>query len=490
MLFALVATEVSAAPPQNLGQNPFSTEGGCSLCSAVQLGNSATPSSYEFPADGVLVKSGFYVGPFTEAGDYAQARVFRRTGGGGVTVIDQGEKHLLNGVTAGFHAFFERIAGKAGDVLGGRFNSSPFIDSTPATFPTASTADEVGILSMPADPEPGESATSTSTANRRVNVTAVFEPDEDGDGYGDVSQDLCPGSPHAADACTGALFGSALQGPYATVGQCTFECLRVQTAVGGASTAVPFNGVVVRWRLLAAKPGSYRIRTIAPSGGPNYAVLGSSAVEAVGASSYGAITTFQTRLPVRAGGYVGLVPPTFTIQTFRDPALPGSTYLITGDAPDGGQVNIGSYTPLAGEALYNADIEPDTDGDGFGDITQDSCPADASTQGDCSRRSPPEAIIDKTPIRCHGQKATLVGKAGKDVLKGTKRADVIVAHDGDDTIKALSGDDLVCAGKGKDMVLGGPGKDFLFGQGGADTLRGGPGKDKLLGGAGKDLQRQ
>jgi len=488
-LFALVVTEASAAPPQNLGQNPFSSEGGCSLCSAVQLSNSAAPNPYELPANGVLVRSGFYVGPFTEAGDFAQARVFRRTGGAGVTVINQGEKHFLNGLSAGFHGFFERIPGKAGDVLGGRFDTSPFINSTPAIFATGSATDEAGVISSPTNPEPGQNATSTPVANRRVNVTALFEPDEDGDGYGDVSQDLCPGSPHAADACTGALFGSAFQGPYTTVGDCTYECMRIQTAVAGASTAVPAAGVVVRWRLLAAKAGAYRIRTIAPSGGPSYAVLGSSAAETVEASAYGKITTFQTRLPISAGGYVGLVPPRFTTLASRSPELPGSTYVLLDDAPDGGEVALGGYTPVAGEALYDADIEPDADHDGYGDVSQDSCPGDASTHGACPLAT---AIVDKFPptVRCQGKKATLVGKAGKDVLKGTNHADVIVALAGDDTIKARGGNDLVCAGKGKDTVLGGTGEDRLFGEAGIDTLRGGPGKDKLAGGAGKDLQKQ
>jgi hypothetical protein len=38
-----------------------------------------------------------------------------------------------------------------------------------------------------------------------------------------------------------------------------------------------------------------------------------------------------------------------------------------------------------GELLYDADIEPDADHDGFGDITQDSCASDGSTQGACAQ---------------------------------------------------------------------------------------------------------
>jgi hypothetical protein len=43
--------------------------------------------------------------------------------------------------------------------------------------------------------------TSGATTNRLVNISAVWEPDVDGDGFGDVSQDLCPQSAAAHSAC-------------------------------------------------------------------------------------------------------------------------------------------------------------------------------------------------------------------------------------------------------------------------------------------------
>src|SRR4029077_1017333 len=41
-----------------------------------------------------------------------------------------------------------------------------------------------------------------------------------------------------------------------------------------------------------------------------------------------------------------------------------------------------------GTILYDADIEPDADHDGYGDVTQDKCASDASTQGACSPAPP------------------------------------------------------------------------------------------------------
>jgi uncharacterized delta-60 repeat protein len=88
--------------------------------------------------------------------------------------------------------------------------------------------------------------------------------------------------------------------------------------------------------------------------------------------------------------------------------------------------------------------------------------------------------------RCAGKKATIVGSARSDRLKGTRRADVIVALGGNDKIAAGRGNDLICAGNGNDKIDGGTGNDRLYGQNGKDNLGGGSGKDQLSGGGGKD----
>ncbi|HZN90295.1 MAG TPA: Calx-beta domain-containing protein [Thermoleophilaceae bacterium] len=89
-------------------------------------------------------------------------------------------------------------------------------------------------------------------------------------------------------------------------------------------------------------------------------------------------------------------------------------------------------------------------------------------------------------LRCAGKPATIVGTAGRDVLRGTPRADVIVALGGRDMVRAGRGNDTVCAGGGNDRVLGQAGRDRLIGGAGNDRLIGGPGADRLTGGAGSD----
>jgi Ca2+-binding RTX toxin-like protein len=89
--------------------------------------------------------------------------------------------------------------------------------------------------------------------------------------------------------------------------------------------------------------------------------------------------------------------------------------------------------------------------------------------------------------RCFGKRATIVGSARADVLRGTSTADVIVGLAGNDVIKGLGGKDRVCAGTGKDSLVGGGGDDLLAGQEGGDRLAGGGGAfDFLIGGPAGD----
>lgn len=97
---------------------------------------------------------------------------------------------------------------------------------------------------------------------------------------------------------------------------------------------------------------------------------------------------------------------------------------------------------------------------------------------------------------CAGVKATIVGNAQDNRIKGTPRRDVIVAGGGNDTIRGLGGNDLVCGGEGADKIFGGPGDDRLFGEADAywadpygrvrrvgDTLVPGEGDDRVDPGA-------
>ena len=387
---ALAASASAVADSQELiGQTASSSTGSCGLCTVLQFEDSGTPTTYEVPSDGVLTRFLVYVGSEINASDWVQVRTFRRLGPSSAKVMSEGGQHLLSGSTGGVpNAFYDRVPAKAGDVLGARFDIfAHSVDATPPSFSTGSPSDSFAYQ-LVTDPADGDTFSPAFGSQYRANVAAWLEPDADNDGYGDVSQDLCPGSPIATAACSGALFGSRLQGAPQFRGACGYECMRVQKTVNGVSTAAPVDGVVVRWRVLNATAGSYRIRILGPAGGTKYTVLKSSAPEAVGADGSNAIKSFQSRLSIPAGGYVALVPPPFAgPQDLLD--APGATYQQINDGAEGSGGDFSGYSGGPGEALYNADIEPDADHDGYGDVTQDSCPGSAQVhEGPCPP-SPP-----------------------------------------------------------------------------------------------------
>jgi hypothetical protein len=95
------------------------------------------------------------------------------------------------------------------------------------------------------------------------------------------------------------------------------------------------------------------------------------------------IREFASRVPVKKGQHLGI-----------DSSKP----LEASYAPGGDMKSFEFLTPLGaaerqsdapkGELLVQATVEPDVDGDGFGDETQDHCPSQKTTQGPCDLTKP------------------------------------------------------------------------------------------------------
>jgi hypothetical protein len=429
-LLAVLPGSAQGAPaPKQLGEvaSAVTAFGNCP-CTSVQFGDIGTANnSYALPYAGVITKSGFYVGDEINAADWVQMRSFTHSGTNRVTVAGDGAKHMLQGSTPKSIArFYERLPVNALGVLGARYSiTSGFIEATPTYFNSPNTVDEV--LGTTTSLAAGDSIEATPAKKLRVNVEAVLEPDEDHDAYGDVSQDLCPESPIGGGPCSGTLFGSNLQEAHGTGGGAAFEPLLVQKTIDGASTALPFDGVVVRWRVLSSNNDDFRIRVVSPDGS-GVKVLSSSPVESVSVTPsppIGKITSFATRLPIPAGAYVGLASPTKSLAPFALHAS-GASLTEFHDAPDGSTIS-GPGTVRPFEVAYDADVEPDVDHDGYGDITQDSCPGDASVHsGACplaarpvSRTFPTITDLKVVPRRFRVKRGGAVA-AKKNPPAGTK----------------------------------------------------------------------
>ena len=87
---------------------------------------------------------------------------------------------------------------------------------------------------------------------------------------------------------------------------------------------------------------------------------------------------------------------------------------------------------------------------------------------------------------CFGRRATVVGTAGDDVLRGGYR-DVVVGLGGNDVIVGKGRLFRACGNGGNDVLRGGSERDLLAGGNGADRLYGGAKGDFLAGGRGPDV---
>ena len=164
-------------------------------------------------------------------------------------------------------------------------------------------------------------------------------------------------------------------------------CELAQLSLAGAQTEAPFNGVVVRWRVNGAS-GPLALRVLRAAVGFNHTFVSTSGLATPATTG---VATFPTRQPINAGDHVGIeVGPSSKVSSSA-PSPAGASAAVWPATPDGS-----AAAPLVtGDAVfaYNADVEPDADGDGFGDETQDQCPANASTPGPC----PPAAPLGTTP---------------------------------------------------------------------------------------------
>lgn len=154
--------------------------------------------------------------------------------------------------------------------------------------------------------------------------------------------------------------------------------------------AVPSSGVITRWRVNNGRePIEEKLKVFRPTPS-GVRVVGESELESI---PLGDSTSYETRIGVQAGDRIGV---------FGGPALicPGGT----GDEYEGffGDTPVGFEGPTAlqqgsARVAVAATVEPDRDGDGYGDETQDKCARRADTHDEC----PFEAIalqLDAFPI--------------------------------------------------------------------------------------------
>ncbi|HEX6228767.1 MAG TPA: hypothetical protein VFZ41_04800, partial [Solirubrobacterales bacterium] len=170
--------------------------------------------------------------------------------------------------------------------------------------------------------------------------------------------------------------------------------------------AVASPGVVTKWRVNITKEAGeesipQQLVVLRALGNPGeFLAVAKGAVESV----TGGQNIFDTRIPVQAGDRFGTYSELGTALC----EFGSSTDKVAGIE---GSLDIGS-AGVIGISLENSQlplsaiVEPDADGDGYGDETQDFCPTDASVQGACPQpaaASPPppppaDLALDSFPL--------------------------------------------------------------------------------------------
>jgi hypothetical protein len=154
---------------------------------------------------------------------------------------------------------------------------------------------------------------------------------------------------------------------------------------GGALAAAPTAGVVTKWKVNSAipvPPGftySEKMRVFRATGAPNE-------FQTIAESSLGAIqcgpNTFGTQIPVQAGDRFGAYAPGGSYLPLCPTASPEDKIgAVVSDVAPGAKA---TYPPVEKYQLaLSVTIEPDIDGDGAGDESQDKCPRSAKLQTEC-----------------------------------------------------------------------------------------------------------
>ena len=163
-----------------------------------------------------------------------------------------------------------------------------------------------------------------------------------------------------------------------TPGEPTSICTTAQIELPDRPITAPTDGVIVRWRVRAATAGVVKLRVLRPAGSGKFTGAGTSApitLSGVGSAGQDRSYFATTRLPVLQGDYIGLDRERRVGALYAQRS--GNAFdVIQFDVPLADGESEGPDGSLEGaELLLNADLEADKDGDGFGDETQDNCPA-------------------------------------------------------------------------------------------------------------------
>jgi hypothetical protein len=205
------------------------------------------------------------------------------------------------------------------------------------------------------------------------------------------------------------VFGSDLRHqptqPGCALGPCTIAGYVEVPAEGQLSTAgAPIDGVITKFRIRAKveTPVNVALRLvhITPQGANPVSALASTDfpgpfVTLKPATDEDPPQEFPARVLVKKGEHLGLDAPGRVFVTY-DSSGDKLSYEYAPPLLGGAGAPARLSNEFLGELLVQATVEADADGDGFGDETQDRCPAQKTTQEACDFTKP---VIAKLRVR-------------------------------------------------------------------------------------------
>jgi hypothetical protein len=171
----------------------------------------------------------------------------------------------------------------------------------------------------------------------------------------------------------------------ATTFTCGSSALFVQNSTAAApGYGIDASGVITSWSVMGSTVPAPMALEVLRGTGTNAWVV--QAASAPATATAGRLTTFAARIPVTTGSTIALyVPPgtgascaTTSVETTD---VIGFATGVTSAAPGTAVSTTSSNAKF--RLNVSAHIEPDADGDGWGDLTQDACPTLANSHTDC-----------------------------------------------------------------------------------------------------------
>jgi hypothetical protein len=160
-------------------------------------GTTGSPPGYAAASGGVVTSFTVMAGPASEG--QVELRTAHEGPTNTFTITGASEAHAL--VPGRLNSFLTRIAIRAGDVVALHLPAENL--SVPCNYVSGDAGDVVRFRAGTFDDPVGTVvATGGAAPGVRLDLSARVEPDADGDGYGDLTQDACPTLPNSHDDCT------------------------------------------------------------------------------------------------------------------------------------------------------------------------------------------------------------------------------------------------------------------------------------------------